>query len=220
MLWVVLVVSACGNGSSAGEVAACKRMQTLCGEQFSQAEVHKCATDWPEFRTKFGEDTAKRFEKCTREAKSCPEVLGCAAGVVGRLGKDFETGMDKMSAEEHTEKSTESHTDKSIETRTERHTRMLPDMPPMPAAPDMPAMPKMPPMPDDPFNKGPLPAECSRADEVCAPDEPFARDGCRRTVGNLKADPDNMKELTTCYAAAKNCFAFKKCNDDMWFKLN
>ena len=39
-------------------------------------------------------------------------------------------------------------------------------------------------------------------------------------IGNLKSDPDNLKELTTCYAAAKNCFAFDKCNDDMWFKLH
>ena len=72
----------------------------------------------------------------------------------------------------------------------------------------------------DPFGEGPLPAECKRADEVCDKDERIARTQCRRLVGNLKADPENLKELTTCYANAKNCYAFKNCYSEMWFKLN
>jgi hypothetical protein len=68
--------------------------------------------------------------------------------------------------------------------------------------------------------EGPLPPECKRADEVCAADEPFARDKCVRMVGNLKADAENRKKLVSCYEASKNCFEFKKCTTDLWFELN
>jgi hypothetical protein len=64
-----------------------------------------------------------------------------------------------------------------------------------------------------------LPPECARVNEVCAPDEPFARKQCREMVSNLKSDPQNLNELTTCIAAAQNCYALKKCRDDRWFKL-
>ncbi len=223
MLWVVgAVVSAgCGSDSKGTEVEACNRMATLCGDQVSVAEVRECASEWPEFRKQFGEDTANRFSKCAREAKSCPEVIGCAAGVVGRLGKDFERGMDKMfddddepaksntkrngddTTESHTDKSSDSHTEKSTESHSDKSTESHTDT-----------------TDSDPFNEGPLPPECRRADEVCDKDEYIARSKCRRMVGNLKADPEHMKELATCYADAKNCFAFKKCSSDMWFKLN
>jgi hypothetical protein len=65
-----------------------------------------------------------------------------------------------------------------------------------------------------------LPPECARANAVCADDEPFARSKCAEMVGNLKADAENKKKLTDCYAAAKNCFAFQKCTDQMWFDLH
>ncbi|MBS1119098.1 MAG: hypothetical protein H6Q90_1326 [Deltaproteobacteria bacterium] len=65
-----------------------------------------------------------------------------------------------------------------------------------------------------------LPAECKRADEVCAPDEPFARSKCKDMIGNIKADEANKTKLVRCYENAKNCFAFKKCTDDLWFELH
>jgi len=65
-----------------------------------------------------------------------------------------------------------------------------------------------------------LPPECQRANDVCADDEPFARRECARMIGNLKADAENRKKLTDCYAQAKNCFAFEKCTDQMWADLH
>lgn len=165
-------MAACGKSASRSEVEACDRMAKLCGEEFSSTERKECVEDWPNFRKQFGEETANKFLTCTREAKSCAEVMGCAVGVLGNMGKDFEKGLDKMMDEDAIE------------------------------------------------NAEPLPPECKRADEVCSKDEPFARDKCRDMVGNLKADTANLTALTTCYAAAKNCFDFKKCTTDMWFKLN
>lgn len=65
-----------------------------------------------------------------------------------------------------------------------------------------------------------LPPECARANDVCADDEPFARRECTRMVGNLKADPENKAKLAACFAAARNCFAFQKCTDQMWADLH
>lgn len=71
-----------------------------------------------------------------------------------------------------------------------------------------------------PDGDSPLPRECARANEVCADDEPFARDKCARMVGNLKADPQNKAKLVACYADAKNCFAFQRCTDQTWVDLH
>ncbi|MBS1119796.1 MAG: hypothetical protein H6Q90_2024 [Deltaproteobacteria bacterium] len=65
-----------------------------------------------------------------------------------------------------------------------------------------------------------LPAECKRADEVCAPDEPFARSKCKEMVGNIRADEVNKRKLVRCYQKANNCFAFAECTNDMWFELH
>ncbi len=65
-----------------------------------------------------------------------------------------------------------------------------------------------------------LPPECTRANDVCADDEPFARSKCARMVGNLKADVQNRQKLVACYTQANNCFAFQKCTDQMWIDLH
>lgn len=65
-----------------------------------------------------------------------------------------------------------------------------------------------------------LPEECKRADVVCDADEPFARRKCKDMIGNIKADSANKAKLVKCYEAAKNCFEFAKCTDDLWFELN
>jgi len=197
---LVLCVAACGKSASKSEVEACDRMAKLCGEDFTAAERRECIDGWPEFRKSFGEDTANKFSSCTREAKSCPEVLGCATGLIGTMGKDFEKGLDKMMGDHKSGGGTS-------DTRP-------------PDAVRPPDVIRPPDVVHVDNGEEPLPAECKRADEVCDKDEPFARDKCRRMVGNLKADAANLTELTTCYAAANNCFAFKKCTTDMWFKLN
>ena len=68
-------------------------------------------------------------------------------------------------------------------------------------------------------NNAPLPRECQRANSVCADDEPFARDGCRDLVGNLRADADSLKEVAECYDSANNCYQFQNCTHNMMFKL-
>lgn len=68
---------------------------------------------------------------------------------------------------------------------------------------------------------GAIAAECKRADDVCGPDDAErAADKCNDMMGNVKADPANRAKFASCLAAAKNCYAFKDCADQLWFDLN
>jgi len=172
---IVGLLAACGSTDTAG-TSACKRIGSLCGAAFDDSDVRECSEDWTKVRKAVGAESADKFAACTREANSCGEALGCAVGVLGKLGQDFERGFEKMMGDKP---------GGSLFAANE-----------------------------------PLPAECKRADDVCAPDEPFARDKCRDMVGNLKSDPATLGELTSCYARANNCYELEKCTTNMWFKLH
>ncbi len=63
--------------------------------------------------------------------------------------------------------------------------------------------------------------DCKRANDVCGPeDAERAEDKCNRSLGNVKADPENRAKYLSCLGAAKNCYAFRDCADQLWFDLN
>jgi hypothetical protein len=65
------------------------------------------------------------------------------------------------------------------------------------------------------------PVECRRASEVCSGlGADSATDRCTEMMGNLEADAANRTKLTTCLAAANNCYAFRDCIDKLWFDLD
>ena len=73
----------------------------------------------------------------------------------------------------------------------------------------------------DTGDDGPVAAECKRASDVCGSDDAErAAEKCNDMMGNVKADPPHRTKFASCLAAAKNCYAFRECADDLWFELN
>lgn len=180
-----LLLVGCGGKGQARK--ACEHMAEACGVEVSGSDLRECVDGLDELRKPLGEKTVDDLVSCTRDANTCPEIIGCMAGAGARIGDDVTRGFERMFGE----RSRTSHDPWERHSTGGDHAGVEPT----------------------------LPAECLRANVVCAPDEPFARDGCRDLVGNLRADAENLRELTECYGRAKNCFAFKGCSTDMRFKL-
>ena len=65
----------------------------------------------------------------------------------------------------------------------------------------------------------PLPPQCARANQVCADDEPFAREKCANMIGNLEADAANTAKLVGCYKK-RRIASHSRSADQMWFGLH
>lgn len=135
-------------------------------------------------------DNYGKFLECSAAAKTCGEYVGCAIGGVGAEGMKQIDGLRKGMEK--------MMGDKMRDTTKRMH---------------------------DSFNGGvdgaPIATECKRANDVCGPDDAErAAEKCNSSIGNVKADPENRAKFVRCLAAAKNCYAFRDCADQLWFDLN
>jgi hypothetical protein len=189
---VLLVFVGCGGGGGSGkEKRVCEHAAKLCD---AQDEVASCGQDLGEVKKTMG-DQYEKFLDCSLAAKSCGEYVGCAIGGLGNEALDqldgFGKGMKKMMKDE------------------------LGDLPGLDDIKDRVKKEMKSAVGDEA-----LPGPCPRIDKVCAPDEPFIRKECRRLVQNLGEDKANLGELSSCIAAANNCFALKDCVEKLERKMD
>ena len=189
---VLLALVGCGGGGTSGkEAKVCERAAKLCD---AQAEIASCGEDLGKAKKAMG-DQYEKFLDCSLSATSCGEYVGCAVGGVGNEALDqldgFGKGMKKMMKDELGDLPGLD----DIKHRVEQEVKGA-------------------------IGTEALPAPCPRIEKVCAPDEPFIRKKCRRLVQNLGEDKAYLGELSTCIAAATNCFALQDCVEKLERKLD
>jgi hypothetical protein len=189
---VFLVLLGCGGrgGGSADERAFCARIDKLCDAELTARDIEDCSRDIRTLEKPLG-DAYPRMLSCGVEASSCMEAIGCLGGAAKVAGDDAMRDLER--GFERMTRRARDKDDKQDEGDRPRRSRQR--------------------------DSKPLPVECRRADEVCDPDEPFARKKCREMIGNLRADPGNRARLVRCYERANNCFAFERCTTELWFEL-
>jgi hypothetical protein len=63
------------------ERRACAKMAELCGSE--KHDVDKCEADMKDMKKSLGDESARKFDACVADAKSCPEAAGCMLGAAG-----------------------------------------------------------------------------------------------------------------------------------------
>jgi len=87
-----LIAAGCGKGASA-ERDACKHMVELCPDN---KDLARCADQLTDLRKQLGAQAADKYIACTRAAKSCTDVLGCATGLLDKGIEEMDKGLDKL----------------------------------------------------------------------------------------------------------------------------
>lgn len=151
-----------------------------------------CLKDIRESKDAMGENYGK-FLECSAAAKTCGEYIGCAAGGIGAEGMKQLEGLQR--GMEKMMGGTMRDTTRRMQDRFTGR--------------------------DDTTTVAPVGTDCTRAKDVCSDEdaEPAA-EKCNSALGNVKADPESRTRYLGCIAAAKNCYAFKNCADQLWFDNN
>lgn len=153
----------------------------------AEAELQSCQGDLADVKKSMG-DKYEKFLDCSLHAKSCGEYLGCAVGGLGVEALDQLDGFGKGMKQMMKNELGDLPELDSIKERVKREVEGVVDD---------------------------LPGPCKRIAKVCAPDEPFVRDECRRLVQNLGEDKAHLGELASCIAGANTCFALRACVDKL-----